>query len=76
MKSTWECTAEKVFQALRASVPDETIYLDVPEPNGKAMEIAKKYKMTVMFKTIRMYSREEPEIKIEKIYGITSFELG
>ncbi len=68
--------AEKVFRGLRASVPDETIYLDVPEQNKKAIEIAKKYSMTVMFKTIRMYSREEPKIKIEKVYGVTSFELG
>ena len=69
-------TAENIFLALKASVPDEAIYLDVPEPNKKAMEIAKKYRMTVMFKTIRMYSREEPEIKLEKVYGVTSFELG
>lgn len=68
--------AEKIFLALKASVPDETIYLDVPEPNKKAMEIAKKYEMTVMFKTIRMYSREEPDINLEKVYGVTTFELG
>jgi GNAT superfamily N-acetyltransferase len=46
--------AEKIFQALKASVPGEIIYLDVPEPNIKAMEIAEKYWMTIMFKTIRM----------------------
>lgn len=69
-------TAEKIFLALKASVPDEAIYLDVPEPNKKAMEIANKYEMTVMFKTIRMYSREEPYINLEKIYGVTTFELG
>ncbi|MGB9133031.1 MAG: GNAT family N-acetyltransferase [Methanosarcina sp.] len=69
-------TAEKIFLALRASVPGETIYLDVPEPNKKAIEIAEKYMMKVMFKTIRMYSREEPLIKLEQVYGVTSFELG
>jgi GNAT superfamily N-acetyltransferase len=69
-------TAEKIFRALRASVPEETIYLDVPEPNKKAMEIAKKYHMNVMFKTIRMYNRKEPDIRLEGVYGVTSFELG
>ena len=69
-------TAEKIFLALKASVPDEAIYLDVPEPNKKAIEIANKSEMTVMFKTIRMYSREEPDINLEKIYGVTTFELG
>jgi len=69
-------TAEKIFRALKASVPEETIYLDVPEPNKKAMEIAKKYHMNVMFKTIRMYSRKEPDIELDGVYGVTSFELG
>lgn len=69
-------TAEKIFRALGASVPGETIYLDVPEPNEKAMEIAKKYHMKVMFRTIRMYSRKEPDIELDKVYGVTSFELG
>lgn len=69
-------TAEKIFRALRASVPEETVYLDVPEPNEKAMEIAKRYNMNVMFKTIRMYSRKEPDIELDKVYGVTSFELG
>lgn len=69
-------TAEKIFRALRASVPEETIYFDVPEPNEKAMEIVKKYHMNVMFRTIRMYNRKEPDIELDKVYGVTSFELG
>jgi GNAT superfamily N-acetyltransferase len=69
-------TAEKIFRALGASVPEETIYFDVPEPNQKAVEIARKYKMNVMFRTIRMYSRKEPDIEHDKVYGVTSFELG
>lgn len=68
--------AEEIFSALRASVPGETIYFDVPEPNKEAMEIAKKYQMNVMFRTIRMYSKKEPDIELNKVYGVTSFELG
>jgi GNAT superfamily N-acetyltransferase len=71
-----QIAAEKIFRALRASVPEEIIYFDVPEPNEKAMEIVRKYKMNVMFRTIRMYSREEPDIELDKVYGVTSFELG
>jgi hypothetical protein len=71
-----QSTAENLFRALRASVPEETIYLDVPEPTKKAMEIAKKYHMNVMFRTIRMYSRKEPDVELDKVYGVTSFELG
>lgn len=71
-----QSTAEQIFRALRASVPEETIYLDVPEPNKEAMELAKKYQMNVMFRTIRMYSKKKPYIKLSKVYGVTSFELG
>jgi GNAT superfamily N-acetyltransferase len=68
--------AEKMFRALKASVPGETIYLDVPEPNTKAVDMGKKYGMNVMFKTIRMYSKKEPDMKLQNVYGVTSFELG
>lgn len=71
-----KATAEKIFRALRASAPKENIYLDVPEPNKEALELAKKYNMNVMFKTIRMYSQKEPDIELDKVYGVTSFELG
>jgi GNAT superfamily N-acetyltransferase len=68
--------AERIFRALKASVPEETVYLDVPEPNTKAVDMAKKYGMNKMFKTIRMYSKKEPDIKLQNVYGVTSFELG
>lgn len=71
-----KATAEKIFRALRASAPKENIYLDIPEPNREALELAKKYNMNVMFKTIRMYSQKEPDIELDKVYGVTSFELG
>ncbi|MCO5382465.1 MAG: hypothetical protein NHB15_10575 [Methanosarcina barkeri] len=69
--------AEKIFLALRASIPDEAVFvIDVPEPNKKALEITRKYGMDVVFTTIRMYSREEPNINLEKVYGSTTLELG
>jgi hypothetical protein len=39
------------------------------------MEIAEKYRMNMVFKTIRMY-RKEPDIMLDGVYGVTSFELG
>jgi hypothetical protein len=32
--------------------------------------------MTPMFETARMYRGEAPEIAIEKVYGVTTLELG
>ncbi|MDW5552115.1 GNAT family N-acetyltransferase [Methanosarcina sp.] len=72
-----EIKAEKIFQALKASIPDEVVFvIDVPEPNERALEITRKYGMDVVFTTIRMYSREEPNINLGKVYGSTTLELG
>lgn len=71
------CPQQKKYsKPFKASVPGETIYLDAPEPNKKAMEMAEKYGMTVTFKIIRMYRLEKPDIRLEGVYGVTSFKLG
>lgn len=51
-------------------------YLDVPEPNGAAVELARRYDMTPMFETARMYAGQAPDLPVERIFGVTTFELG
>lgn len=68
--------AENLFQGLAASVPGQTLYLDTPEPNQQAVNLAKKHGMNLVFSTARMYSKGEPEINMNRIFGVTSFELG
>lgn len=69
--------AEALFLALKsqatASVP---IYLDVPELNGAAIELAEKYKMKTVFETARMYTQSCPDLPYDRLFGITTFELG
>ena len=50
--------------------------MDVPEPNRHAQALVKKYEMKIVFEVIRMYRNGFPEIDLEGIYGITTFELG
>jgi hypothetical protein len=40
------------------------------------MTLSKEIGMTPVFHTARMYLGETPELPIQEIYGITSFELG
>lgn len=54
----------------------EAIYLDVPETNKEAVRFAESKGMKKVFETARMYTGEEPEININKIIGVTTFELG
>lgn len=55
---------------------NEFIYLDIPEVNTYALELSKKYKMTPVFKTARMYTKSLPEIDLNNVFGVTTFELG
>lgn len=68
--------AETLYQALTASVPGEKFYLDVIEPNTAAVELAKKHELKEVFVTVRMYTKGQPAMDMDKIFGVTSFELG
>lgn len=69
--------AEDIFLALRTRVQHHApFYLDVPSVNAAAVELVKKYSMTSVFETARMYTRKPPELPLHKIFGITTFELG
>ena len=51
-------------------------FLDVPEPNRAAVEMAEGHGMEPVFETARMYLNGVPELPLDRIFGITSFELG
>ncbi len=57
-------------------MPGEVIVLDVPETNPAAVALAERHGMTSVFETARMYTQDAPPIAIERVFGVTSFELG
>lgn len=69
--------AERLFVALRAKVPaGEHVYLDVPSPNAQATALALRHGMQPVFETARMYAGAAPALPLQRVFGITSFELG
>lgn len=69
--------AAELFSSLKASVPaDEPVYLDIPEPNPEALAMVGHYGMNAVFKTARMYMGPAPVLPLERMFGITTFELG
>jgi hypothetical protein len=69
--------AGQLFDALTARVPGQVpVFLDAPAVNPAAGAFAGERNMTPVFETGRMYSRETPFVPMEKVFGITSFELG
>jgi GNAT superfamily N-acetyltransferase len=68
--------ADRLFLGLAAAAPGQTIYLDVPQNNPDACELAKRHGMEPVFETARMYKNGRPAWVAAKVYGITTFELG
>jgi ribosomal protein S18 acetylase RimI-like enzyme len=68
--------AEALYQACLNAVPNDSVYLDIPVTNPDAVELVKNYQAEYVFECGRMYYGKPPTIPIQKIYGITTFELG
>jgi len=68
--------AEELYKACLNAVIGEPLYFDVPVINSAAMNIIKKYNAKYVFECARMYYGEPPKVAMNKIYGITTFELG
>jgi len=69
--------AASLYAALCSRVPEgAAVYLDVPLPNAEAVALAESHGMQVVFETARMYTGAPPSCELERVFGITSFELG
>ncbi|WP_394150260.1 GNAT family N-acetyltransferase [Vibrio maritimus] len=69
--------AHELYAGLVSSVSsDQPVFLDVPEVNELAIELAKTYHMKPCFETARMYTKQPPSISLDRTYGVTSFEIG
>jgi GNAT superfamily N-acetyltransferase len=68
--------AEAIFRGLAAHAADAALFLDVPEPNDVAVGLAESHGMRPVFETARMYLGDPPDEPVERIFGVTTFELG
>ena len=48
----------------------------MPEPNTAAVALARQRGLHPVFETARMYKGAPPDLALDSLYGITSFELG
>ena len=67
--------AETVFAALVGPAGGQ-VFLDVPQPNGAAVALATAHKFEPVFETARMYSGQIRPVSLERVFGVTTFELG
>jgi GNAT superfamily N-acetyltransferase len=68
--------AEALLDGLLAAVPDVPVFFDVPEPNPAAVALARGRGMVQVFETARIYRGAPPNVPLDRVYGVTTFELG
>jgi hypothetical protein len=68
--------AEALFEAAVSQALNGPVAIDAPEPNRAAGELARRYGLTPVFETARMYRGPPPDLPLDLIYGVTTLELG
>jgi len=68
--------AEAVLAALLADAGGAEIFLDVPSVNRDAVALAQALGLSPVFETARMYTGPIPTLRLERVFGVTTFELG
>jgi GNAT superfamily N-acetyltransferase len=69
-------SAEMVLSGLLARAGGGEIFLDVPSINRDAVALAQDLGLTPVFGTARMYTGAVPPLRLERVFGVTTFELG
>jgi hypothetical protein len=69
-------TAEAVLSALLVKAGGGEIFLDVPGINVEAIALAQDFGLAPVFETARMYTGAIAPLRLERVFGVTSFELG
>jgi GNAT superfamily N-acetyltransferase len=71
-----EGDAEALLAALLERAEPGEVFLDVPAPHGAAVALAERLGLKPVFETARMYTGPAPAIRMDRLFGITTFELG
>lgn len=68
--------AEALYTHLAEFAAGGPLFLDAPENNPAAIELVHQHRMVEVFGCARMYLGPPPVLAHERIFGVTTFELG
>jgi GNAT superfamily N-acetyltransferase len=68
--------AEAVFTALVSAAGGGDVFLDVPDVNRDAVALAQSHGLAPVFETARMYTGPIRPLRLARVFGVTTFELG
>ena len=54
----------------------QSVYLDIPTSNSAAVALVQQYDAAYVFECARIYLGTAPKVELQKIFGVTTFELG
>jgi GNAT superfamily N-acetyltransferase len=61
---------------LAAAPPGSDVFVDIPQANPRATALADAHDMRPVFETARMYLNGRPPETVERVFGVTTLELG
>ncbi|WP_326585250.1 GNAT family N-acetyltransferase [Streptomyces sp. NBC_00481] len=68
--------ARALLAGLAAEAAGRELAVDVPEPNTAAVALVEEYGLTPSFETARMYTGPIRPYAAERVFGVTTLELG
>jgi len=68
--------AEALYARLAGFAAGGPLFIDAPENNPSALELVHRHRMREVFGCARMYLGPPPDLAHERIFGVTTFELG
>lgn len=68
--------ARRLLCHLACKAGEDRLYMDVPESNPAAVDLAASLGMERLFSRLRLYSGEGLELPVRKIFGLTTLDLG
>ena len=71
-----EKIAEALYQACLNAAIGQPVFIDVPKINQPGINLVKQYQTEYVMECGRMYHGDPPQMALEKVFGVTTFELG
>ncbi|MDH4584485.1 GNAT family N-acetyltransferase [Pseudomonas sp. BN415] len=68
--------AEALYAPLAGFAAGGPLFLDAPENNPAAMALVQRHRMSEVFGCARMYLGPAPVVAQDRVFGVTTFELG
>jgi hypothetical protein len=66
----------RILRACSVTRPARQCFSDTPEANPAAIALAGRHGMTPVFETARMYKNGSPAMRLDRCFGVTTFEPG